>query len=250
MARRQNQRGIALIMVLWVALFLSVLLAAALATARIEVKLARANLEDFKIEQASLGAMNYTVYALTENSRSSSAKSLPLKHTVGGYEIEVSQSAEGGKIDLNLASEESLADLFLKAGLDASDATAFAARIADWRDRDDLKRPNGAEKREYAAKSLKIGNRPFLAVSELEHVIDADKVLIDCLFPKITIYGLPVVNQNLSSYQPGQRASLKISVTDRPSSSKTISILFTGQRGSPANTILLKRGYTDTLNCS
>jgi general secretion pathway protein K len=62
--------------------------------------------------------------------------------------------------------------------------------IQDWRDADDLKRPNGAEKEEYAAAGLKHvpGNRDFMAVTELSSVLGITEAYYQKLAPHLTVY--------------------------------------------------------------
>ena len=73
---------------------------------------------------------------------------------LGDGEVRVSIADEGGKIDLNLASEDLLRALFRAAGLDDRDGTALAAAIADFRDPDHLHHLNGAEDPDYSAAGL------------------------------------------------------------------------------------------------
>src|SRR3546814_12846249 len=58
---------------------------------------------------------------------------------------------EAGKVDLNTAPQELLARLMRVGGADEATADRVAAAITDWRDADDLRRPQGAELQDYAA---------------------------------------------------------------------------------------------------
>ena len=71
-------------------------------------------------------------------------------------------------------------------------ANALAARVADWRDPDDLSRPNGAERLDYASagNGEVIGNRPFHSVDELSSVLDFPEALAPCLAPALTVFGV------------------------------------------------------------
>jgi general secretion pathway protein K len=57
---------------------------------------------------------------------------------------------EGGKVDVNLASEEVLLEILKKGGLPEEEAESVRDAILDWRDEDDVARPRGAESAEYA----------------------------------------------------------------------------------------------------
>jgi len=72
-----------------------------------------------------------------------------------------------------------------------TNAQSLATRIADWRDEDDLSRPNGAEGGDYAGahNDEDIGNRPFSSVGELRLVLNIPEELLDCASPALTILG-------------------------------------------------------------
>jgi general secretion pathway protein K len=90
----------------------------------------------------------------------------------GDAEIRFDIRDEGGKIDLNEAPETLLADLFRSTGLDDDASAALADAVADFRDDDDDRRPNGAEARDYRAAGLAGGPKdgPFELVDELLYV--------------------------------------------------------------------------------
>ena len=76
-------------------------------------------------------------------------------------------------IDLNAANEVLLRSLFVNVGgADPDLAAHIVDAILDWRDADDLKRPNGAEEADYRAAGLKYkpANAPFETVSDLARV--------------------------------------------------------------------------------
>ena len=70
----------------------------------------------------------------------------------------------------------------------------------DWRDADDLKRPNGAEEPEYRAAGLdyKPANAPFQAIEELQLVLGMRPDIYRRLAPSITVFSRsPGVNAPL-----------------------------------------------------
>jgi len=62
--------------------------------------------------------------------------------------------------------------------------------IADWRDRDDLRRPNGAEEPEYRAAGLKYGpsNARFETVTELARVLGVTTALYARVAGSLTVH--------------------------------------------------------------
>ena len=118
----------------------------------------------------------------------------------GGGEVRISIQDEGGKIDLNGASDELLRGLFLAAawtgpdgeilGLDQSEADALVDAIRDFADADDLKRLNGAEDRDYEAAGLPWGAKDaaFTAVEELQQVLGVTAPLYQAVAPALTVH--------------------------------------------------------------
>ena len=78
------------------------------------------------------------------------------------------RSTKSAKIDLNAAAEPLLKGLLDSVGRRGAEAAAqrVVDAILDWRDPDDLKRPNGAEAADYRAAGRKYRppNAPFEAV--------------------------------------------------------------------------------------
>jgi len=108
---------------------------------------------------------------------------------------------EAGKVDLNAADERLLRALLAGVGAVASEAVADA--IIDYRDDDNVKRPQGAERDEYSA-----AGRPgpknawFSAVEEIEQVLGIDSDLAARLRPHVTVYtGQPGIDQASASRQ-------------------------------------------------
>lgn len=63
--------------------------------------------------------------------------------------VEVRIGDEGGKINLNLAPEELLRDLFTVLGLPAAQVRTMVDSLLDWRTRDSYRRPYGAKSAYY-----------------------------------------------------------------------------------------------------
>ncbi len=186
---RDAQKGAALLIVLWTALLLSALTAGAIASARIEARIATARTQRFLGEQALRSALDYAAWSIAlGEARPEDGGAIIETFALNGFAVTVEPSAESRKLDINLASEEVWAKALEKAGVESEEAQIYAARIADWRDEDDLVRPNGAEGREYRAKTLKIGNRDFYSVNELRSVIGLPPEILDCLAPSLTLF--------------------------------------------------------------
>jgi general secretion pathway protein K len=142
-----------------------------------------------KIEAALDGALAVGVYGLVQASTHPDAiRSRYIR--VGSYIVTFTVRPEGSKLDLNAAPESSLAALFHAAGASDAQATALAAETADWRDEDDLVRPNGAEFRDYAqhGSSSRPSNTRFQTVAELANLLSMNQTIFDCVRPYVTVY--------------------------------------------------------------
>jgi general secretion pathway protein K len=188
---KQRQRGAALVIVLWVALLLSVALAVALASARIEARISASRENAFLARQAAADGLEFAAQAIAVERAGQIEAISTLEFSINGYDVSFSQAQESEKLDINLANEQTLADFFHFLGEEEENATKLAARVADWRDADDLARPNGAERREYAAarNGERIGNRLFYSADELSLVLGMSPTLAKCAMPALTVFG-------------------------------------------------------------
>jgi general secretion pathway protein K len=114
-----------------------------------------------------------------------------------GRRLAVSITDEAGKVDLNAASDRLLQALLV--GVGASEGVADA--IIDFRDDDNVKRSQGAERDEYSAAGRPgPKNAPFSAVEEIEQVLGVDAELAARLRPHITVYpGQPGIDTGSAS---------------------------------------------------
>ena len=118
----------------------------------------------------------------------------------GGGQVWVSIQDEAGKIDLNAAPDELLRGLFLSAewagpdgeivGLGEREADALVDAIRDFADKDDLRRLNGAEDRDYAdaGRPWDAKDAPFEAVEELQQVLGMTPPLYRAVAPALTVH--------------------------------------------------------------
>ena len=110
---------------------------------------------------------------------------------------------ESGKIDLNSASDALLKGLFQSAGgLDVDAAQRIVDVIDDWKDADDLRRPNGAEAPDYKAAGLSYtpANAPFESVAELQRVLGMTPSVYAAVADNLTVFSKsPGVNPAFAS---------------------------------------------------
>jgi general secretion pathway protein K len=104
----------------------------------------------------------------------------------------------GAKVNVNALPEDDLRQFLSFVLRDYGAADALAQAIEDWRDRDDLPRSRGAERKEYLAQDrLDLpSNRPFRDVDELRLVEGMTPELFAQVAPYLTTYGSSRINVN------------------------------------------------------
>ncbi len=77
---------------------------------------------------------------------------------------------EAGRLDLNASPPDLLKGLFREVDGQSLSPDAFAARVVDWRDEDDKRMPEGAERPDYQGASGLPANAKFQSVGELRYL--------------------------------------------------------------------------------
>ena len=192
MQPRPRQDGIALITVLWLLLLLSVIATGALREARTETNLARNATEAAEAGALAEAGLQRALLALSGDGIEAGWRSdgMPRVWSFAGRRIEITIQDEAGRIDLNRAPVALLDGLLRAAGQTPARAAALADAIADYRDRNDLRRLKGAEDDDYRAAGLPWGAKdaPFDRVAELGRVIGMTPNLLARLIPAVTVY--------------------------------------------------------------
>ena len=190
--RLGSSRGIALISVLWITGLLAVIAASFASSTRTEARLARNLVANAKAEALADGGVHRAVLGLLDPDPATvwRADRTVYALALGEGEVEIEIEDEDGKIDLNGAPPELLAGLLGALGLEAGEAEAIAARIADYRDEDSEAEPLGAEDPDYldAGRTAGAADRPFATESELLNVLGVSQVLYEEVRPYVTVY--------------------------------------------------------------
>ncbi len=189
-----QDRGFALVLVIWVISLISLMVAGYSTLMRSEIKLASNALE---AQRAELLADAGTELALLDIARTASIKGHQPKYTSGQPKlctiadagiVRLTISNEAGRVDLNAAGIPLLEALFSGLGF-ADRASALAALLYDYRDGDDDARVNGGEREHYSQAGLTWGpkNSDLTSVEELSQVAGFDAGLIERLTPFVTV---------------------------------------------------------------
>src|SRR5450759_2096340 len=146
------QRGVALILVLWVTILLTVIAGSFAFAMRTDMQVVQNSVAMARAEAAANGGVHRVLLEMFKppsDAERWQADGQAHEITLAGANVTVSALDESGKIDINAAAVELLKGLFLSAGLKDEEAVALLDAVQDWRDADDLRRPNGAEAVSY-----------------------------------------------------------------------------------------------------
>ena len=195
---RAAQSGIALVLALWLTVLLTVIASGFAFSMRTEALAVRNAVSLAQVRAIADGAVERGAFELMRPQVANvwKADGQPHRFVDGEATVVVTAIDEAARIDVNTASDPFLKNLFVViGGLDDSAAAKLVDAIADWRDPDELRRPNGAELPEYRAANLKYGpaNAPFETIGEVARVLGMTAELYQRIAPAITVY----------SHQPG-----------------------------------------------
>ena len=188
-----HQRGAALLLVMWLVLLLSGLVAGYAMSARIESLQGNGAARGVVAGEAARAGVEIAVSRLLEQDpkRRWAADGRAYAMPFGRAMLAVEVRDEAAKIDLNAAAPTLLAGLFEELGEPRERAARLAAAIVDWRDPDNLSQPaGGAEDPAYASAGLAWGAKdaPFDSVAELAQVLGMRPGLVAAAVPHLTVY--------------------------------------------------------------
>lgn len=190
---RHSVRGVAFIIVMWVMVLLTVLLAGFAVIARTEGLQARHLVESTRARYLAEAGVSRAVWEMHNAD--------PMTRWVSdgrGYDVEfegakisVSIQDETGKIDLNAVDAPVLQRYLQGMGIDEQRAQRIADSVLDWRDTDDLTQPMGAEDADYESEGYSYGaaDNGFQTIGELQQVMGMDYELYRRVEPDLTIWG-------------------------------------------------------------
>ena len=188
----RKQQGIALVLVLWVALLMTVIAGGFALSARTESVQSRILFNQVQAEFLAEAGLNRAVFELRNPDPETRwiADGRAYEFNLDEAKISVQITDESGKIDLNLANEELLVGLFASVGVDFDEALALSDKIQDWRDPDEEVRLAGAEDADYFAAGYSHGAKdaPFDTVPEVLQVMGMNYDLYRKIEPAITVY--------------------------------------------------------------
>lgn len=192
MTANSSERGIALVVVLWIVASMGLLVSAFNATVRSGASVIASERVGAERRAALEAGLDITVAQLLADPegrkwvRDGSARELRL----GRHRLRISVLNASGLVDLNQSDEALLRGFLEQVVGDRSDAAMLSDRILDWRDQDNERRFRGAEDFNYerAGQTHGAGDGDFVHVSQLHDVLGIDAATYKRLEPYVTIF--------------------------------------------------------------
>ena len=214
MRRLARQRGIALVLVIWVTILIAVIASSFIVERRTETLIVRNSISMARAEAIADAGVQRAVWELYRTDNAPDAwkrDGTPYAWSFDGVPVKVEIRDESAKIDINTANDALLRGLFVSVGLADDEVSRLVDAILDWRDADSLRRPNGAEEAEYRAAGLpyKPANEPFQAIEELQLVLGMRPEIYRRIAPMITVFSrqpgvnVPVATRDVLLAIPG-----------------------------------------------
>lgn len=187
-----RQKGLALVLVLWVLSLLMIMAASFTLTMNREASVVigiKNNAQALSAAESGIAIAEMMLLNPDQNKRwrtDGSVYQIQYLETL----VRIRMLAESGKTDINKADQVQLQSLITQAPVDPEQQTALVSAILDWRDPDDLVNIEGAEKKEYEDANIKYQprNKPFQSVEELQMVLGMNESILKWIKPIITVY--------------------------------------------------------------
>jgi general secretion pathway protein K len=191
-SRIRRQAGVALVFVLWMLVFMTLMAGGYSATTRTETRVAAAHLQAAQARAVAEAGVWHAIYDLAQPGEGAAVPVDGTARTVafgpGRFTIRIQD--EAGKADLNTARPEILEGLLEAAGVAAEERASLLDAILDWRDADHDVRSSGAEDASYRAAGLEYGAKdgPFNSVDELLRVMGMTEEIYLMLQPSLSVH--------------------------------------------------------------
>jgi len=187
-----KQKGLALVMVLWILSLLTIMAGSFALNMRREASITmdtKNNTQALAVAESGIAMAEMMLLNPDQNKRWRSDGSI-YEINADTTKVRVRVLSEAGKIDINKADQVLLQALLANVPEDEKMKLKLVDAILDWRDDDDLVHSNGAEKKEYkdAGLSYPPRNKPFQSLEELQLVLGMNEIIFLQLEPLITVY--------------------------------------------------------------
>ena len=188
----RQQGGMALIVVLWLVVLLSVMAAGHSRNAHTDTKLASRQVESAKARALAEAGINHVILEMLADNTDAELPVDGSVFTIKIYDDVVTMAIRDatGLVDLNAASPDLLGATLRACGVEESEERELVDAILDWRDKDDLAHLHGIEDDDYRAAGLPWSSRDgaFATIDELKYIPVINHALFERLVAFVTVY--------------------------------------------------------------
>ena len=200
----RTDKGLALIVVLWVITLLTIMASSFSLTIQREAAITSGIKERAEARALAEAGINYATLMLLAQDKELRWQAFDSLYEIeyAGKRIRIQIADESGKLNINLATKEQILQLLSSFVIheslvideahviDESLVDSLSDAIIDWRDKNDIQMPNGAEKQQYAEADLKYEprNANFKSIEELQMVIGMTSEIYQQMEDMISIY--------------------------------------------------------------
>ena len=190
----KKTQGFALILVVWVLALLSAMAMSFTGHIRTGSGTLATATGLYRAKALSDAALQRGIHALFNPGQTTSWKIDGQEYAFdyAGAKLSFSIQSEGGKIDLNMGSDELLLGLFEYGLEERQDISSeeLLDQLRDWQDDDDLSRLNGAEFNDYELDNAGYGpsNQPLRSILEIQQLKSMDQAIVRRILPAVTVY--------------------------------------------------------------
>jgi len=195
-AQPPDNRGFALLIVLWTLVLLALIVTELGTSGRMESKIARNLMANAEAEAAADGAVHQAIFHLADGSDQGWQPDGALRHlAVGPVPVEVWIEDEAGKVNPNLADPALLQALLVVLGADQNLAQTVAQGIVDWRGgTPPEQQASVAQRYQAAGLSYQPSFSPFESVDDVGLVLGLPRALAARLLPHLSVHQIGIAD--------------------------------------------------------
>lgn len=189
----QSQKGVALVIVIWILSLLSLMAGSFALTMRRDSSVTASlknNAEALAVAESGLGLAQYMLLQPDPKQRWLADGTIYQLLRADGVKIRIRAVSESGKIDINASDESQLSAVFKAVTGDKWQQQQLVNSVLDWRDEDDQPLSHGAEKKQYREAGLSYvpSNKAFQTLDELQLILGMDEEIFALIQPWLTVY--------------------------------------------------------------
>jgi general secretion pathway protein K len=197
-ARGDGERGIALLLVVWLLALLAIISVAITADARTSVRIARNLVDGAQVQSLADGGIWWAVARIADPDRAAHLRpdGTPYQIVLDGHDLDITVQDERGKLDINAAPIEALAKLLGNIGVDGDVANGLAQAVGRYRERQKALRSTAtASTRTPVPTGPQTNEPPFRTVEDLRLIEGLTPEVYQRILAFVTVYSTePRVN--------------------------------------------------------